>query len=129
LHDDRVEPKHTTKVFMCSGKIYYELEKTRHERKRDDIAIVRLEQLYPLAEGHLKAALDAYPAGTPVVWVQDEPENMGAWRYLRTRFGSELLGRFPLQRVSRLESASPATGSPAAHKIEHQRLMDDAFGA
>lgn len=128
IPDDRQNPQSTTKIFMCSGKIYYELEKTRHERKRDDIAIVRLEQLYPLTEAHLKPALDAYSDGTPVVWVQDEPENMGVWRYLRARFGTDLLGRFPLQRVSRSESASPATGSPAAHKIEHQRLMDDAFG-
>jgi len=128
LADNRVEPKATTRIFMCTGKMYYELEKTRHERKRDDIAIIRLEQLYPLADGHLKPALDGYADGTPVYWVQDEPENMGAWRYLRMRFGAELLGRFPLHRVSRSESASPATGSSGAHKIEHQRLMDDAFG-
>ena len=128
LADNRPEPKTTSRIFMCTGKMYYELEKTRHERKRDDIAIIRLEQLYPLTVEHLKPAFEGYADGTPVYWVQDEPENMGAWRYLRMRFGAELLGRFPLHRVSRSESASPATGSPAAHKIEHQRLMDDAFG-
>ncbi len=129
LPDTRVEPKSTSAIFMCSGKIYYELDKCRQERKRDDIAIVRMEQMYPLSDSHLKEVLDGYADGTPLVWVQDEPENMGAWRYLRTRFGEKMLGRFPLRCVSRLESASPATGSPAAHKIEHQRLMDDAFGS
>jgi 2-oxoglutarate dehydrogenase E1 component len=129
LSDTREHPEVTSKIFMCSGKVYYELEKTRQERQREDIAIVRLEQLYPLSESMFTEALDGFAPGTPLVWVQDEPENMGPWRYLRNRYGENFLGRFPLSRVSRLESASPATGSPAAHKIEHQRLIDDAFGS
>ncbi len=129
LADTRTEVESTSKIFMCSGKVYYELEKTRQERQLSDIAIVRLEQLYPLTEEHLNGALHAYADDTPLIWVQDEPENMGGWRYFRARFGERVLGRFPLSCVSRGESASPATGSSAAHKIEHQRLMDDAFGS
>src|SRR5690606_11466443 len=128
LPDTRVNPREIKKIFLCSGKIYYELEKIRQERQREDIAIVRVEQLYPLTQDHLRSALEGYPEGTPLYWVQDEPENMGAWRYFKSLFGDSVLGRFPLDSVSRRESASPATGSPAAHKIEHQRLMDDAFG-
>jgi 2-oxoglutarate dehydrogenase E1 component len=127
LPDSRENQGNTSKVFMCTGKIYYELEKERQERERDDVAIIRLEQLYPLKETQLIAALGDYAAGTPVTWVQDEPENMGAWRYLLTRFGRKLLDRFPFTLVSRPESASPATGSANSHKLEHRRLMDEAF--
>jgi 2-oxoglutarate dehydrogenase E1 component len=127
LADERNSPTVTKKIFLCTGKIYYELDHVRTERKRDDVAILRVEQLYPLADAHMQSALDGYAEGTPIVWVQDEPENMGGWRYMRSRFGERVLGKFPMTHVSREESASPATGSPGAHRIEHQRLMDAAF--
>ena len=76
----------------------------------------------------MKAALASYPEGTPVFWVQEEPQNMGAWRYLRERFGNTLLDHYPLRLVSRPESASPATGSAGAHKLEQEQLIRRAFG-
>ena len=72
-------------MLLCSGKIYYELEQKRTDLKRDNVAIVRMEQLYPLPKEPLRAALADVPDGTPVFWVQEEPENMGAWRFLPAR--------------------------------------------
>ncbi len=116
------------RVLLCSGKIFYELVHRRDELKRNDVAIVRMEQLYPLRLDALEAALKSYRKGTRVLWVQEEPENMGAWRYLRGALGEKLLGRFRWKRVSRPESASPATGSASAHKQEQLQLMEAAFG-
>src|ERR1035441_755112 len=116
------------RVLLCSGKVYYELSAHRQEQKRDDVAIVRLEQLYPLSVEQLEAALPPYPAGTPAFWVQEEPENMGAWRFLRERLGATLRADLPLEPVCRPESASPATGSAGAHKLEQQQLVQLAFG-
>ena len=116
------------RVLLCSGKVYYELAAYREEHKRTDVAILRLEQLYPLKTGWFEKALKLYADGTPTLWVQEEPANMGAWRYLHERFGKKLLGRFPFALVSRFESASPATGSAHAHKLEQAQLIARAFG-
>lgn len=101
----------------------------RKELGRDDVAILRIEQLYPLPDEILSSALAPYKDGTPVFWVQEEPSNMGAWQYMRVRFGETMLGRFRLSGIYRDESASPATGSMSSHKLEQARLMDQAFGA
>jgi 2-oxoglutarate dehydrogenase E1 component len=119
--------KKPSRALFCSGKIYYELDKRRTELGRDDVAIIRVEQLYPLPDAYLHSVVDQFDDGTPVFWVQDEPENMGAWRSFRTRFGSMMFGRFPLSGISRAESASPATGSMSCHKLEQQQLMERAF--
>lgn len=129
IGDQRESQTNTNKVLMCSGKIYYELTRQRAERGRDDVAILRIEQLYPLREDQLKEALAPYPEGTEVMWVQDEPENMGAWRFLVAHFGRNLCGAYPMGVASRPASASPATGSAHSHKLEEQALMDQVFGA
>ena len=116
------------RALLCTGKIFYELAAYREKRKREDIAIIRLEQLYPFRTDLVEAALGQYRDGTPVFWAQEEPENMGAWRYLNGRFGATRSGRMPLQLVSRPESASPATGSAGAHKLEQEQLVQRAFG-
>jgi 2-oxoglutarate dehydrogenase E1 component len=115
------------RILLSTGKVFYELAAHR-QQGRHDVALLRLEQLYPLRAGPLENALGAYRAGTPVFWVQEEPENMGAWRYLRGRFDDLLFGRWPLQVICRPESASPATGSSAAHKLEQAELLRRAFG-
>ncbi len=127
LPDDLPADRPVSRVLLCAGKIFYELQKYRRDTGRDDVALVRLEQLYPLALDRLEAALEPYPDGTPVMWVQEEPENMGAWRFLRTALGHALLERFPFTAMTRPASASPATGSFNAHKIEQERLMEAAF--
>ncbi len=115
------------RILLCSGKIYYELEAAREKLQRRDVAILRIEQLYPLADETLQFALRSYTDGTPVYWVQEEPENMGAWRFLRVRFCENLLGRFPFKGVMRPASASPATGSHSAHKKEQEQIIAAAF--
>jgi 2-oxoglutarate dehydrogenase E1 component len=126
------ELSHRTKkvgrVILCSGKLYYDLVKHRQDTGREDVAIVRLEQLYPLPKKSLLAALEAYPDGLSLVWAQEEPENMGAWTYLRVRLGERVFGRWPLSVVARDESASPATGSASSHRLEQQELIQKAFG-
>lgn len=115
------------RVLLCTGKIYYELLQHRQELGRKEVAIVRLEQLYPFPKKALASVLEGYSAGTRVVWVQEEPENMGAWPFLRLRFGERLFGRHPLVGVTREESASPATGSASSHRLEQRELIDRAF--
>ncbi len=127
LHDDAVDPDGVGKVLLCSGKVYYDLVQAREEAERDDVAIVRLEQLYPLRQVDVDAALAAYPARVPVTWVQEEPENMGAWRYLRVTWGNSLAGR-PFDGVTRPASASPATGSASSHRLEQAELLRQALG-
>jgi 2-oxoglutarate dehydrogenase E1 component len=120
--------KAPSRVLLCTGKVYFELAAARRERKRDDIAILRIEQLYPFPRSRVQAALYEYPAGTPVFWVQEEPENMGAWRFLRLTLGERPFAEFPFAAITRPESASPATGSAASHRLEQQQLIDQAFG-
>ncbi len=127
LPDQTSRPADTRRVLLCSGKIYYELAQQCATRQRGDVAIVRLEQLHPLAQELLGDTLRPYPDGTSVCWVQEEPENMGAWRYVLHTFGSTVLRRFRFQGVYRPASASPSTGSAAAHKLEQQELLEAAF--
>jgi 2-oxoglutarate dehydrogenase E1 component len=122
------DPKQVRRILLCTGKLYYELEKHREDLGRNDVAIVRIEQLYPLPKKGLAMALEHYSAGTPAIWVQEEPENMGAWTYIRMNFGERVFGRYPLSRVCRAISSSPATGSASSHRIEQQELIDAAFG-
>jgi 2-oxoglutarate dehydrogenase E1 component len=115
------------KVLLCSGKAYFSLEQRREELHITDVAILRLEQLYPLSDAELQSALAPYPEGVPVVWTQEEPENMGAQRYLYARFGTSLFSRHPFSSVTRAESASPATGSASSHRMEQEELLARAF--
>lgn len=116
-------------IVLCTGKIYYDLAARRDELKRTDVAIIRLEQLYPVPEKELEILLATYPDGTPVVWAQEEPENMGAWRFLRVRWGESLFRRYPLTGVSRPASASPATGSHTSHDLEQDEILTKVIGA
>jgi 2-oxoglutarate dehydrogenase E1 component len=126
IPDDTVDGGRVKRVLLCSGKVYYDLAGERRRRKRDDVAIIRLEQYYPLS-GALAKALAGFAEGTPVIWVQEEPRNMGAWYFLNARKAEIFGGRHPLALVSRPESASPATGSKAAHDLEQKILLDEAF--
>jgi 2-oxoglutarate dehydrogenase E1 component len=120
-------PEELARVLLCSGKIAYELERRRDEEKRDDVAIVRIEELYPFPGGALADVLAPVPDGTPLVWVQEEPENMGAWRAVRGRLSAHLGGRLPLTGVTRAASASPASGSSSRHAREREELLLQAF--
>jgi len=122
------DAKAVKRVLLCTGKIYYELAAHREVAKHEDVALVRLEQLYPLRKDLLEAALSEYRDGTPVFWVQEEPANMGAWVHLLIHFGEKLYGRFPFSAITRSRSASPAAGSHRRHKEEQTELIARAFG-
>ncbi len=124
-----VDPSGVRRVLLTSGKVYFELADRRRERGVDDVAILRLEQFYPLNPEHLRAALSPYSDAVEVVWVQEEPLNMGAWFFLRMRLGDDALGGRSLRVIARPASASPATGSAAAHKLEQEHILEQAFAA
>ena len=124
LDDTKVEPEKVRKVLFCSGKIYYELESFREEKGQDHVAIVRLEQLHPLPVKQLETVIEQYSNCQTWCWVQEEPENMGAWCFMNRKF------KFtpkPLQLVSRKESSSPAGGFAKIHQQNQQALIERAF--
>jgi 2-oxoglutarate dehydrogenase E1 component len=121
-------PDAVRRVFLCSGKLYYELVDERRRRADAGTAIVRLEQLYPWRDDELARALAAWPKAAELLWVQDEPHNMGAWFFVEPRL-RRLFPKLGLRAVTRPESASPATGSSKAHAIVQRALMEEAFGA
>lgn len=123
-----LDMRQAERVLLCTGKVYYELCERREQLDLKNVAILRVEQLYPLPTKALEEELADLPDGSEVIWVQEEPENMGAWRFMRSHFGDRLLGRFPLRGVSRPASASPATGSRSAHVWEQERLIAQALG-
>ena len=128
IDDAEVEPAAVRRVLLCSGKIYYELVAARQARGRDDVAIVRIEQLFPFPADELRAALSRYAGAREVLWVQEEPRNMGAWSFVRPRLEAVLGGSVAGPRfVGRPASASPATGSSESHKFEQDQIMQEAF--
>jgi 2-oxoglutarate dehydrogenase E1 component len=115
------------RALLCAGKVYYDLRQRRDELGLHGPPIIRIEQLYPFPANQLMAALAPLPADTPLCWVQEEPENMGAWRYLQALWAEGQCRRHPLSCISRPASASPATGSKAAHDREQADLVDRAL--
>ncbi len=130
LSDTKVDPGKVTKVVLSSGKIYYDLAAKRDETGRDDVALVRLERLYPFPADELTAELARYGSQAELVWVQDEPVNMGPWPYLTLKLAEDprLLGGRSLRRVSRTPNSSPAVGSHAAHEAELQEILGQIYG-
>jgi 2-oxoglutarate dehydrogenase E1 component len=127
LSDTRRDSAETSCLLLTSGKMYYDLIEARDEQRRFDVDIVRVEQFYPLTDDVLLAELKRYPVDTHVRWVQEEPENMGAWPYWKNRFGNRFLDRNPFSAIARPFSASPATGSAAAHHREQEEIISRAF--
>jgi 2-oxoglutarate dehydrogenase E1 component len=125
-------PKQTRRVVLCSGKIYYDLVEGLHKSGRDDLTILRLEQLYPFPEAELAAALSS-ARSAEIVWVQEEPANYGAWAWIcpRLRLTMEECGAHfgPLTFVARPESPSPAGSFHADHESDQARLVAAAIGA
>ncbi len=134
-----IQPDEVRRVLLCSGKVAFDAMGRRDQLAAGvaglpepgvaaaAVAVVRVEQLYPWPEDALVRVLDRYPSATEVVWVQEEPENMGAWSFAHGRLHKLLRERFTLTHVSRSESASPATGSAALNHLEHEDLLARAF--
>jgi 2-oxoglutarate dehydrogenase E1 component len=123
-----LDPKGVDRVLLCSGKVYYDLAAAREEHKLKNVAIIRLEQLYPLRRDEILETLSVYPEGIRVIWVQEEARNMGAWHFMSRNIPPLILSSFHWSGISRPFSASPATGSASRHKLEHQRLLEEALG-
>ena len=124
--DDPVRPEKATRILFCSGKVYYQLLQRREELATAKVAIIRLEQYYPFPEQQMSEVLKHYPKAADWLWVQEAPENMGGWSFVRPRLEA-LIGK-PLTYVGRKPSASPATGFPAIYKAEQAALSDQAVG-
>jgi len=127
IDDLSVDPKGMTRILLCSGKIYYDLLAEAGTTK-DRPPIVRMEQLYSLPEIELRNMLERYPDLTDVVWVQEEPRNMGAWRFLAEKLRAIFKPGVKLNYIGRPERASPAEGYPAAHAAEQKRIVKEALG-
>jgi 2-oxoglutarate dehydrogenase E1 component len=120
-----VNPVDVRRLLLCSGKVYYDLAAARDEQDRRDVAIVRVEQIYPLPAEELRVELARYPSAE-LVWVQEEAANQGAWPFIALNLPEQLGGR-PLLRVSRRASASPAVGSLAVHESQQHEVIASAF--
>ena len=129
------------RLVLCSGKVAHEARQRRQRMAEegstgadpsspgpDGIAIIRVEQLYPWPGEVITSVLESYPNAVEVVWLQEEPENMGAWGFVHARLHRLLRERYALRHVSRAESASTATGSSALHQLEQADLLDRALG-
>ena len=116
------------RVICCSGKVYYDLVKKREERESDDVAIIRVEQLYPFPHKVFGAELRKYPNATDIVWCQDEPQNQGAWFFVQHYIHENMLDGQKLGYAGRAASASPAVGYSHLHQEQQKNLIDAAFG-
>ena len=122
IDDLHVDKKNVTSLVFCTGKFYYDLLHRRTQDNRNDVAIVRIEQLFPLPIKQLEAIIATYTNAKEYVWAQEEPKNMGAWGYMLMNFNS-----VPLQLVSRRVYSSPAAGSSARSKARHKQVIDSVF--
>jgi 2-oxoglutarate decarboxylase len=128
------DPSAVRRIVLCSGKIAHEALQRRQQLAGEDeeaaaaVAVVRIEQLYPWPVDLLTELFDRYGQANEVVWLQEEPENMGAWSFAHARLHAALPDRLRLRHVSRSESASPAIGSAALHQLEQADLLQRAIG-
>jgi 2-oxoglutarate dehydrogenase E1 component len=125
LEDPDADASAATVIF-CSGKIFYDLAQRRRELKRTDVALLRMEQLYPFPQSPLRMVLTRFKQTQGFAWVQEEPENMGAWAFIRPRLEA-VLGK-PLTYIGRRESPTPATGFPHIYRREQAEIIDRAIG-
>ena len=126
--DEKIKAAAVKRILVCSGKVYYDLVNGRRERDAEDVAIVRVEQLYPFAHKTFDAELRKYPKATEVVWVQDEPQNQGPWFYVQHHLYENMQSGQKLGYSGRAPSASPAVGYLAKHQEQQKALVEQAFG-
>ena len=127
MFDSARKRQNVKRILMCSGKVYYDLAARREQTGRDDVAIVRVEQLYPLHLDLLESVLTAYPEEAELLWVQEEPRNMGAWGHMALSMQEAF--EWDLSFIGRAASATPATGSPRKHREELDAFLTDAIGS
>jgi 2-oxoglutarate dehydrogenase E1 component len=115
------------RIVVCSGKVYYDLVKARAEKKSNDVAIIRVEQLYPFPHKAFAAEIKKYPHATELVWCQDEPQNQGAWFFVQHYIHENMVEGQKLGYAGRPASASPAVGYSHLHQEQQKSLLDQAF--
>ena len=125
--DETIDAKQVTRLIACSGKVYYDLVKQRTEKKATDVAIIRVEQLYPFPHKALAAELKKYPKLEEVVWCQDEPQNQGAWFFVQHNILENMSDGMKLAYAGRPASASPACGYAHLHQEQQKSLLNAAF--
>ena len=122
LDDELVNKQSVSRIAFCSGKVYYDLLAKREKENINEVALIRLEQLYPFPSIQLAQILSLYPNAEEFLWVQEEPENMGAWSFIQRMWKN-----IKLKPITRKESASPATGSHKQHAKEQLELLNMVF--
>ncbi len=122
IDDDYADPKKVKKLLLCTGKIYFDLLHEQRKSKRKDVAIIRIEQLFPFSFNQMIDIRRKYDRNAKVLWVQEEPENMGAWTYILRKYRRNIHGG-----IFRAASASPATGFSKIHQKEQQEIVNKAF--
>ncbi len=120
--DEGVDKQKVKSLVFCTGKFYYDLLERRTENNREDVALVRIEQLFPLPQKQLETIINSYPNVTDYVWAQEEPRNMGAWGYMLMNFS-----QVKLRLCARYAYSSPAAGSSARSKARHKKVIDSVF--
>jgi 2-oxoglutarate dehydrogenase E1 component len=123
----RQQPKRTRRLILCSGKVYLDLMASECQQDNPEVAIVRLEQLYPFPADKLMGILEGYPKLEQIVWIQEEPQNMGAWTTVQTRLTDLTGGQWPLHYAGRPRSSSPAEGSASWHAYYQNSLIEQSL--
>jgi 2-oxoglutarate dehydrogenase E1 component len=124
---DDIKAKTVDRVILCCGKVYYDLLEKRRELKRNNIAIVRVEQLYPFPTEEVTAILKSYPQAKDVIWCQEEPQNQGAWDAIENDIEACMRADQTLRYVGRAAAASPAAGYTSVHVKQQEALVADAL--
>jgi 2-oxoglutarate dehydrogenase E1 component len=124
---DELTAKDVRRVVFCSGKVYFDLLKARRKDGAKDVALVRIEQLYPFPKEEYEQVLERYPNARDIVWCQEEPQNQGAWYQIRHRLQEPLAGRKQVLYAGRAPAAAPATGISKIHEAEQQALIEAAL--
>ena len=127
---DEIDPQQVTRLVLCSGKVFYDILEKRREKQLEHVAIVRVEQLYPFPEEHIKAILEKYPKANDICWTQEEPRNQGMWFHMlnRRHLAGCVKSRHKLSYSGRTYSASPATGYVNVHLEQQRELVEGALG-
>jgi 2-oxoglutarate dehydrogenase E1 component len=124
---DDIKPSAVTRIVLCTGKVYFDLLKSRRESKVETVAVVRLEQLYPFPSDEYEAVIRKYSNAREVVWCQEEPQNQGSWYQIRHRLQLPLSAKYELLYAGRAGAAAPATGIAALHEQQQKNLVTAAL--
>jgi len=127
--DDQIDPAKVRRVAICSGKVAVDLLTSERRKDNPNVAVVRVEQIYPFPSDAIRAVIDRYPKLREVCWVQEEPENMGAWEFARPLLEAIVDGTHPLRYIGRSRNSSPSEGSSTWHAANQRAIVDQVFEA